>query len=399
MVSKISVVGAGIGGLTLGVALQRYGIDVAYYERASEFRIVGSGITVMNNGMEVMDRLGIGDQFREIGDSHHDWTVMDMDEREIFRIKPGKYGMGGAHRSELQQLLLENVADVDVHFGKKCIDVEANEDSTTIRFADGTGVTTSNPVVGADGTFSAVRESLFPDVELRPTGYVVHRGLPEVGPPDELRSSFWQMSGGEYECGMSPYGRKGLGYWFFSQGGRSKASGVENLPPAARPDDLLVRQRDEPYDPAVVKRDILRKLADGPDWVTDIIESTPEESLVSSEPLEVPPMDTWSENRVVLLGDAAHPMTPFLSVGGAVAMEDALVLANCFAENASHREAYEEYEDVRMDRAYDIVRRSRELGRELTDPESDALERYRGTPTSEIEARHTIELPDHPAYA
>lgn len=397
--AEITVIGAGIGGLTLGVALQRKGIDVEYYEQASVFQIVGSGITVMNNGMQVMDRLDIGDQFREIGDTHHHWTVMDMDGREIFRIKPGEYGMGGAHRSELQQLLLKNVSDIKIQFGKKCVNIDSNTESTTIRFADGTEITTPNPVVGADGTFSAVRNSLFPDGTLRSTGHIVHRGLPKIGPPTELNSSFWQMVGSSFECGMSPYDRKGLGYWFFSQGGGSKISGVDNLPPAARPDDLLVQQQDEPYDPTVAKQDILHKVADGPDWITDIIESTPDETLVSSEPLEVPRMDSWSKNRVVLLGDAAHSMTPFLSVGGAVAMEDALVLAHCFAENTSCRDAYNAYEHIRMDRAYDIVNLSRKLGHELTNPENDFLSTYLNTPNAEIEARYTIELPDNPAYS
>jgi 2-polyprenyl-6-methoxyphenol hydroxylase-like FAD-dependent oxidoreductase len=172
--TEVTIIGGGIAGLNLGIALQRRGIDFEIYERAKEYETLGAGIILRIPPMIVLDRLGLSDPIEKTGARHNVHVAFDSSGNELFHadlrsnLEPEFNQIGyGLRRNRLQEIQLDRL-ETDVHLGKRCVSVTQTDENATARFADGTKVT-SDIVIGADGIFSQVRESLFPDISVEYT--------------------------------------------------------------------------------------------------------------------------------------------------------------------------------------------------------------------------------------
>jgi 2-polyprenyl-6-methoxyphenol hydroxylase-like FAD-dependent oxidoreductase len=357
---KIAIIGAGIGGLTLAVALKRRGLRATVYEAAPKMEAIGAGIWLGANAMKVMERLELAPQLNAAGvpltkiELADQSTMLSTVELERIRARLGQTTVS-ILRSELQRVLVETVGTVNIATGKRADSVEP---SGLIRFTDGT-TAQADIVVGADGLKSAVRQAVEP-APLRYSGQTCYRGVAELELPPDLQTVCRETWGGECRFGYSAVDAKHV-YWFAVT--QTPAGGVD----------------EGPKKPVLTER-----YAKFPGVVPAIVAATREEAISRLDIYDLQPLTRWWKESCVLLGDAAHAMTPNLGQGGGQAIEDAWSLARHIATCATPQEAFAKYQDERMARARHIVKVAWTVGQTAhwTNPLARALRNavLRGTP-------------------
>lgn len=366
--NTVTIIGGGIGGLSLAVGLKQRGIDFEIYEATDEYRDAGAGIIWQVNTMQALDRLGLADQVMEEGAQLDKYVVRDSDDELVmeqdwagdFKDEFG-FTMYGIHRSTFQDILVDAVGQENITMGKECVSV-SQDDAVTIEFADGTTID-AEAVVGADGITSAVRKSIFPGTTVEQLECVTHRGLPDWTPPEDLDHILWNIFDADGHVGfvpLEPESRKG--YWFYTV----------NADP------------DATYDPETVKEELLERTENKPDRVQEMLAATSPDDIISVGAPYVPPMETWTDQNVTLLGDAAHGMTPHAAQGGGMAIEDALALSICLDDCSSFEEATAKYEDMRIERANGFVEQSLENGQGAISDGTGHIEEMRHAPEEAI---------------
>jgi 2-polyprenyl-6-methoxyphenol hydroxylase-like FAD-dependent oxidoreductase len=289
--ATIAIVGAGIGGLTTASTLRRIGMDVQIYEQAARFARVGAGIQMMPNSMKVLRKIGVEEPMRRTAFQPYSHLNREWDSGKIMRELPMPEGLFGApylcmHRADLHDALVSVLPPEIFHLGKKLAGIEeSGSGRVTLAFADGTRAE-ADAVIGADGVHSLVRDLI-------------------VGPDEPLHK-----------------GRHIVIYYVTSA--RSELYFVTSVP---EPAGWVTR---ESWSATGDVRE-LRKAYEGFHAdVTRVLEACPDCHKWAI--LEREPLPHWSSGRVVLLGDACHPMTPYMAQGGATAIEDAAILARCLEE-------------------------------------------------------------------
>lgn len=341
----VVVAGGGIAGLAAGVALRRAGIDVTIVERAPELTAVGSGILLAPNGVHALDALdpALGAAVRAAGHvtapgQTRPW--LDRSGRVTSTDPIGelcrRWGAPqvSVRRSALQGALLAAAreAGVRVRTGAHVAGHTDHGDRVEIRLVDGTTLTGA-ALLGADGGRSAVRAALLGDGEPRYCGYTSVRG--EAAAPDGLPYGFVASDGGThlFAAAIGP----GRLYW------------------AAK---LDARAGEWPGKTQAEARAELLALLDG--WDERIVATVREAGpLVLTDVVDRDAVPRWSFGRVTLLGDAAHPMSPAVGQGASIALEDAVVLAECFGATADVPAALDRYSRLRTPRAAAVVGHSR----------------------------------------
>lgn len=348
MRERVVIVGGGIGGLALALALWRRGIEAPVYEAAPELRAVGAGISLQPNALQVLDRLGVaervvaegGDLARaELRDARAG-VLLAADMREDAR----RFGWGtlAIHRGRLQQALLASLPAGSVHLGRECREVlpEDGGGGARVRFADG-GEVEADVVVGADGAHSRMREVVAPGARLRYSGQSSYRAVLPFALPPGLERVAWEVWGPGCRFGFSGIGH-GEVYWYATldapAGGRDASA-------------------------AKARRRLDAMAMPFPAPVPELIAATDAERVIRTDMYDLPPLPAWHRGRVVLLGDAAHATTPNLGQGGAQAIEDAYVLAEQLAACPRPEDAFAAYRRIREPKARMVVERSRRLGR------------------------------------
>jgi 2-polyprenyl-6-methoxyphenol hydroxylase-like FAD-dependent oxidoreductase len=342
--ARVIVIGGGIGGLTTAIAFRRKNWDVSVHETTPELRPVGKGIWVPINAMQVLGRLGLAKHISEIG-----WPLQSVELRTaagtlLSNVKlselMARYGHSiiSIHRTDLAGALAKVLPAGVLRFGSQF--THFAQDGTRVRayFADGSEES-ADLLVGADGIHSRVRNQLFTPVKLRYSGQTCFRGISDITLPAGLASTCREIWGGRNRFGFSAVGPREV-YWFAPQ-----------LSPPGVKDSLDLRMQR-----------LLESYREFPDPIPEILAATRAEETVRTDLFDFPPIPRWSRNNVVLLGDAAHAMTPNLGQGGAQAVEDAFVLAERCGQARSVAEALENYERIRMPKAKWIVKTARSFG-------------------------------------
>jgi FAD-dependent urate hydroxylase len=352
---KVIVIGAGIGGLTAGIAFRQAGYDVKVYERTKELRPAGAAISVWSNGIKVLNRLGLGKEIARVGGQMDRMTYYSSTGEKLtdFSLQP-LYDKVGERpypvaRAELQKLLLDAMGLDYIQLDSKCVAVEQDANSVTAIFETGEKVT-GDVLVAADGTRSVIRDYVLGhSFERHYVGYVNWNGIVPVSEELAPKNS-WVLYVGEHKrASMMPIGGERF-YFFFdvplpkgtiSSPEQHQAELAQHFKGWAAPVQALIRQ----IDPLKTNR-------------VEIHDTDPLPKLV--------------RGRVALLGDAGHGTAPDLGQGGCQAMEDSFVLANYLqTTNISVEDALQRYEAARIDRVADIVTRARKRA-EMThgkDPE------------------------------
>jgi 2-polyprenyl-6-methoxyphenol hydroxylase-like FAD-dependent oxidoreductase len=345
---KVIIIGAGIGGLTTAIALQKAGIDFEIFEAAPELKPVGAGIVMASNAMQVFQRLGIEKKMMEAGLEIVEAYGVDQNFKVISGLAvkekvASRYGIGSYafHRGRLQQTLLNELGDKKIHLGKRVQSVTQHEITATVAFQDGSSHE-ANLVIGADGIRSEVRKSIFGDLPLRYSGQTCWRGMAKFTLPPDLKLNSYEMWGNQ----------KGLRFGF--------------VPTADDEVYFFTTFFTEPNgkdEPGQVKKKIQSIYSVFGKIPSQLIEATPEENIIRSDINDFVPIQQWWKGRIVLLGDAAHATTPNLGQGGCQAVEDAYVLAKCLKEQSSLEKALTMYQSIRYEKAVHVVNMSWRFGK------------------------------------
>jgi 2-polyprenyl-6-methoxyphenol hydroxylase-like FAD-dependent oxidoreductase len=332
------VIGAGIGGLAAAIALRRAGVDVRVFERAPEIREVGAGISLWANAIRALTLLGVDEAVRAASVSYAVGGLRTSDGAVLSAISDGELTrlfrtpVIVLHRADLQAALLAALPPAVVHLNAVCTGFEQDEAGVTVTFADRRDVR-GDFLVGADGLRSVVRAALHGHEEPRYAGCTAWRAVVDFGDPVRATETWGQGQ----VFGHVPISR-GRVYWY----------AAKSVPPGGH---------------SANAREELLDLFKG--WHTPIealIAATPATAILRNDLFDRPPLRQWGSGRVTLLGDAAHPMTPFLGQGACQALEDAVVLAHVLSGTPDLTAALRGYESHRISRANAFVTRSRRTG-------------------------------------
>lgn len=333
---KAIIIGAGIGGLSTALALQKQGIDVAVYEQAAQPREAGAGLSLWANAVKALRQIGIDPV--ELGVEFHA-AIRTPDGTMLSQIAPEKlvnrFGTAtiAVHRVDLMHALLQKVGDV-VNYDHRLERYTQDDTSITAHFTNGT-TAEGDLLIGADGIHSIVRGQMQPDAKPIYHGYPAWRGIATFSHTHNIWGETW---GRGARFGIVPLDA-GRIYWF------ATANRPANTPPA---------------DHLTALRDLFG------DWhapIPELIATTPPEAILYNDVTDIEPLSTWIDGRAILLGDAAHAMTPNMGQGACQAIEDAVSLATHLKQNIPVDAALTAYEAHRLPHTRRVVLRSRAIGK------------------------------------
>lgn len=324
---RVIIAGGGIVGLTTGTAFKATGWDVLVCEQAAEIRAAGAAIGLWPNALDVLSELGLGEAIQAICTPVETWFYNAEGDRlrapgfdvadHTFQLIP---------RPELNQLLAQAVGFANIRLGAKVIAFEENADHVVVRFSDGR-VEHANLLVGADGVYSALRAQLVPGHAAQEhQGHHVWRGmLPSGDEPAE---------GSILTVGHQR-----------ARGGYARTHGGQVV--------WMVNQFDSVAPTGTKKEEALRRAAllgdhGWNDALAKLIERTPEAQILHNQIMYVPPLPRWTSKRVVLIGDAAHGLSPHISAGGTLGVEDVHVLIQAMQKQSTIASALSSYESNRI---------------------------------------------------
>jgi FAD-dependent urate hydroxylase len=340
---NVVIIGAGIGGLSTGIAFQQAGYTVKVFERTRELRPAGAGISLWSNGVKVLNRLGLGEKLAAIGGqmdwmeyrSHTDELLNEIDLRPMIQdVGQRPYPVS---RTDLQHMLLDALGPENVELGVQCVGVEETETEAIAILNDGRRVS-ADLVIGADGVRSKVREYVIgKEVEPRYADYVNWNGIVPMS-EDLPAGNSWVIYVGEGKrASMMPIGGDRF-YFFFG---------------APLPAGMTV----EPSD----RREELAQLFKG--WAQPVQNLIKHLDPLATNRLEIgdlDPLDRLVRGRVALVGDSGHATTPTLGQGGCQALEDVEILTRyLLTTTISVPDALQRYAAARKDRTRDLVLKAR----------------------------------------
>ena len=345
---RVAIVGAGMGGLATAAALRRVGIDVAVYEQAAQFARLGAGIQVGCNAMKVLRELGLESKMRQQSFyprswNNRDWRTGDVKFDMIFgETAERKFGAPYllAHRGDLHAALASAVPDECVKLSHRLVGLDQAGDGIRLSFANG-ATAGADAVVGADGVHSVVRDILFGATPVKYTGRIAYRTTYPAA-----------LLGGEMidDC-TKWWGEDRHIVIYYVKPDRSEIYLVTSQPePEFRIESWSAKGDVKELRAAFAgfSHEVERVLAACPDvhkWAILDRDSLPH----------------WADGNVTLLGDACHPMTPYMAQGAAMAIEDAAVLSRCLdsVDASGVADAFRRFEATRKERTTRVQETSR----------------------------------------
>jgi salicylate hydroxylase len=323
---RVAIVGGGIGGLVLALALRERGISFEVYEQADELREIGAGVGLSANGTRELRRLGLGDEIEAVSVVPSALVIRRWDTGEIVADHPiGRDGMYeatfgapwyGLHRVPFLQALADGLADEGLNLSRRCVGVEERRAGAELHLADG-GSTSADVVVGADGVHSVIRPHLVGRTRSIFSGTVGYRGLVPIEQlpllPDPTPLQFWAGPG------------RHLLHYAIDGGRTINFLAVVRVP----------EWTNDAWMEECAVSDAVDAFAGWHPAVTEMVGATDVAARWALHDLA--PLARWHTKRVVLIGDAAHAMMPHQGQGANQTIEDAIVLADCLAgADAAH---------------------------------------------------------------
>lgn len=363
---KILIVGAGLGGITAAFAMKQAGLDVTLVEQSEELGDVGAGITLGPNATRILTHLGLEQALEpwvavpdSVGVNHvYTGEVLSKTLRGEAQYRE-QFGapLWHGHRADIHGVLEQaaRAADIPIELNKHLVYAEHDGNKATAVFSDGSRIS-CDLLVGADGLKSAVRKDVFGADQPQFTGFVAWRGLiPRE--PTRLEPDFLAYAAPQKLFARYPVRQRTL--LNFVAMAKSDLEDNEDWMCKSSPQAAL-----EAYEGCCEE-------------IRAIIASAPEDACYKWALHVRKPLRTWIEGPITLLGDAAHPMTPFLGMGAGMAIEDAMVLARILANFEDWQAALTIYQSMRLPRANRMFEESAARGRKLTGEDSDQLRQSR----------------------
>lgn len=341
---NIAIVGAGMGGLTAGIALKKFGHQVTIYEQAAEILPVGAAISLWSNGVKCLNYLGLTDQIQALGGQMESLAYVDGLSQQTmtqFSLSPLYKEVGQraypVARADLQHLLMQQFGLEDIKLGMKMTAIETHQDEVTIHFQDDSQIK-ADLLIGADGTHSLTRQFVLGyQVERRYAGYVNWNGLVEIDETIAPTMQWTTYIGEGKRVSLMPVAQNRF-YFFFDV---PLDAGLTN-------------------DRTYYKQELKAHFKGWCEPVQKLIDRLDAHKTNRVEIHDIEPFMDFYKGRVVLLGDAAHSTTPDIGQGGCQAMEDAIYLARALQINTFGLEdALARYQNKRNDRTKEMVLRAR----------------------------------------
>jgi 6-hydroxynicotinate 3-monooxygenase len=346
---RIAVVGAGLGGLTCAAFLQRAGFAVTVYEQAAGFARIGAGIILSANVMKVLRALGLERPLLQVGIAPDAFVSRSWDTGEtLFELKldaASEQRFGGpyinVHRGDLHAVLASAVKPGSIGFGHCLVGLEPSSAGVRLLFENGVQHE-ADIVVGADGIRSKVREVLFGPEPPRFTGRVAHRAIFQTerlgGLPMRDCTKWWGPD------------RHLLAYFMTQR--RDEVYLMGSVPAASWDSEELALTRSP--------REMIDAFGNFHADIRRVMELATD--VIVSPICDRPRHDDWSAGPIALLGDACHPVRPYMAAGGAMAVEDAAILSRSLiaAGDGDPAAALQCYAATRIPRVSEVQRISME---------------------------------------
>ena len=345
---KISIIGGGIGGLTLALALQQKAIEFQLYEQANSFEALGYGLQLSPNVVRIFRKLGIENQLATISHRCLGFELRSFDSDGILAQWKLKSDVPyyQCRRADLHQLLFNSLEDhSNINFSQPLESYQQEDNQVVLNFKDKETIT-KQALIGADGVRSVIRGVLFPEDKAEYAGYAAYR---VILPFKDDYKSLWGKAtvwmGENHHVVAYPNGKGG-----------QKISWL-NLVLVIKDSNWQEQSWTIPADKQEIARNFTNKSA--------LLNNILEDLVNNNEPCYKwglfihQPLPYWSQGRVTLLGDAAHPMLPFQAQGAAMAMEDAYILAECIAQKEDIKTALIKYQQLRLKRTAKVQQTSK----------------------------------------
>jgi salicylate hydroxylase len=347
LTKKIVIAGAGIGGLCAALALAQRKFEVVIYEKSPQLGEVGAGLQLSPNAMHVLEALGIADEIKAKAFSPSSAVMRHYQTgKTYFTIPLGdsaiqKYGSDylHIHRADLHSVLHNacKKMNVGIHLGKAIQGYQQTSRNLTIQFGshhDKNESLEADVLIGADGIKSNIQECMLGKIATRFTGQVAWRGVVEANKlPQGLikpNANLWVGPGKHFVS-------------YYLRGGD-----LINFVAVQERTDWHKESWSEPGDISELRKTFV-------DWhpeVTQLLSATDNCFLWAL--FDRQPLNQWVDGNVALLGDACHPMLPFLAQGAAMAIEDSYALAHCLAAENNIQTALKTYQNIRLPRTRNI---------------------------------------------
>ncbi|MDI1265335.1 MAG: alpha/beta hydrolase fold domain-containing protein [bacterium] len=358
---RVLVVGGGIGGLTTAIALRHQGIDALVLEQASMLAEIGAGIQIASNAAIVLRELGLEAAMRAVGVKPQSYDYRDLRTGRMLYQAPlgdeaaGRYGapMYNIHRADLIQLLFDAVPPAAKRLGARCVAISQDKDGVEVRLQTGE-ILRGDALVGCDGIHSVVRQHLRGKEEKHFANILMWRSLIPAERLDGL---------GLPECGNYWFGpgRTLITYWVRPKNMYSILASV--------PANEVQR---ESWDESGDISEMLRSFEDAEPRARTMLEQCKTAFITGMYYRD--PIDSWTDGRITLLGDAAHPMVPFLAAGAGQSIEDAWTFARVLARRQDDVPgALLEYERRRLPRTTRIQAGARAVVKLMHETDSGRL--------------------------
>jgi 2-polyprenyl-6-methoxyphenol hydroxylase-like FAD-dependent oxidoreductase len=351
---RVLIIGGGIAGPALGLFLARAGLESAVFEAYPEQAGIGGGLALAPNGMHVLDSLGLVDRIGDRGSPVDEYWFRNDRGQTLARFanaSAARYGqpMVGMARATLAEVLAGALRreGVPIAYEKRLTAIEQDASGVTAHFEDGSSAS-GDLLVGADGVRSATRRLALPDaLEPQYTGFTGVGGfVPEAQLrhfPSRDRSTMTFTFGGQGFFGVSPGGSGQMMWW-------------TNLPrsePLSRAEMLEA--------PTDMVRDELLARFDTYHWpVADLIRAS--EAIIQLNIFDIPSLPVWHAGRVLVIGDAAHAVSPNAGQGASLALEDAMYLGRLLSSSQEFASVFAAFERDRKPRVERIVAEGRRRG-------------------------------------
>lgn len=335
--SKLTIIGGGIGGLTLANALQHFKIEFEIYEAASELTEVGAGIGISESTITILEKLGLGEKIKKSGNYVQDAIVVDKMGRTIRKL-PIKNGGFCIHRMHLIEILKENIDPSRVFLNHNLTSINNNKQQrTSLTFENGKTIETEY-VIASDGINSKIRKSTFPEIKKRFSGQTIWRGISTINLKGFFENTYLEFWGDNLRFATIPIGHNAF-YWYAV---KEVEEGLKD-------------------NPATIKSDLKKLFKGFNKELLNIIDQT--SHIIRNDMYDLEPHNKpWHKDNLVFMGDAIHATTPNLAQGGCQAIEDAFTLAKIIGIRGLNHTNFDYYKSLRKDKVFSIVNQSWRYG-------------------------------------
>lgn len=341
MSQTVLIIGGGIAGLCSAITLQQIGMKVKVYEKSAEPNVAGAGIIIAPNALQALEPYGISDEIIRQSNPSGGIQILSEQGRPISELAiPSGYGtLHSIHRKDLHRILISALPPGTVEWGKQLQQLEQKDHHVRVTFRDGSHAV-GDLAVAADGIHSNIRKQLIPKDTYRYSGYTCWRGVVSADGLPGLSRRFIETWGTKGRFGIIPLPNNKV-YWYAT---------------------VNARQAD-PHMANYTTKDLYRLFKDYHDPIPDLLFNAASHDFIHRDVVDIAPMERFYSDRVVVIGDAAHAITPNMGQGACQAIEDARILAECLRIHSNVQEAFADYDARRRGRIEEISKQSWKVGR------------------------------------